>query len=174
MQPHHAGLLSAGLGVGVGLALVLGAALVPPLVLAPVGTTFDVPAFTPSGPADGCGIWPCGSAGVAVLQVTLILPARLSGTLSLSGPLDLIVANNTSVECGLFRPPAPCPGWSGPNEVYGAYGDIGPVVLQSLQLNFSGPDNLLPAGHWTIYFVNWSSAPIHVTVNSEVRTATQW
>jgi hypothetical protein len=174
MPGDRAAVRAAGLGVVAGLALVLGSVLVPPLVLAPAGTSFDVPAFAPSGQGSTCGASPCGSAGVAELQVRLLVPARLSGTVSFDGPLDLIVANTPSAECGLSTPVPPCPGWTGPNDEYSSSGVTGRVALQALPLNFSGPDNLLPPGAWTIYFVNWSPVPVHVTVDSDVRTTTAW
>jgi hypothetical protein len=116
-----------------------------------------------------CTPLPCGNAGVTAIKFTLALSARLTGSLESTEPIEVVVGSQYASTCGLFsNPPPPCAPPANPSYEYAGSALVTGVDFGDLQFDFTGPNNELPAGSWTIYLGNWNVAPSEVTVVTSV------
>jgi hypothetical protein len=141
------------------------------VVLVPSGTHETVPAFL-NGTAQEGGLAECqqhdncGHAGVLEITFDLAGPAALTGTFDLPSDLTIALANAiglTDLAVGWWWPAGNGTTEAG-GETWEASGLTGTFDLGSLQFGLDGPNNVVPAGTWTLCFVNWGPQPAVVAV----------
>lgn len=175
------------LGALVGLALlgVAGTQLSPPGPATPLSIlaenySISVPAFLNSSnltptPCPVVGVQ-CGAVGVAQFEFNLSNSSRISGFLSASRPLQLIFASGVEIEnvqCGFVVPACHGDTRAGPGYAHYLPGPAeeeqsNAYNLTNVSWNFNGSGNLLPAGHWVVYLLNWNYSSAIMTVSQTV------
>ncbi|MCI4323576.1 MAG: hypothetical protein L3K03_06105 [Thermoplasmata archaeon] len=171
--------LAGGIGAALGAILVVVAVLESPVVIAPANSVIVIPADLNTTAQDG-GVnhcsqqGGCGFAGSTDLWFNLSRSSALTGTLSSSGPMTLLLAiggDLGTVQCGLRYPPTNCTpayGSVGPWTLVSEGAGVSEVDLSRLQFDVSGAHNVVPAGEWTLVLVNWSLSVETVTVGQAV------
>ena len=183
MRPRLVRLAAVSTGLAAALLLVATVALGilapgPASVVVPAGSTEFVPPFQHLANASNfvCTSPRCGSPGEHWIDFTVYWDARLSGSLSTSAPVDVWLGNaaGMSAACSLSDPPPPCASAVGPAYLYESPTEITSLDLGNLQFNSAGNGKTLPAGGWTLLLINWSDAPVSVTVDSSIVVSPVW
>lgn len=154
-----------------------------PLVIAPDGAIERVPALQNDTLLNG-GPGPCQQhhnclvPGLLEVNFSTTGNTALTGALSSNVPIELYLASGADighVGCSLLAfPPANCT--YAPGAGYGFLSESGATSLNlaDLELNFSGANNEVPAGSWTIFLINWSPSPETIVVTQAITATPEW
>jgi hypothetical protein len=147
-------------------------------VLAAANSTVRVPAFLNGSPS-GVGPCPppapgCGYLGVTSIAFNVTSLSALNGTLTSNTSVQLILANGTEIanlRCGFqvpacFGNPQFGPGYA--HYIPSPWNMTASVNFSGLQLNLSGPTNLVTPGSWVLYILNWSLSPAVIDVGQAI------
>lgn len=117
-----------------------------------------------------CTSQPCGYAGEIKFDFSVVRSVSLSGVLRASEPIWLAVTTQPGNNlCGHFSyPPPPCAAVAGPSFLYIVSTAQTTFNFDSLQFNFSGANNEVPSGSWSVVFANENLSPAEVTVTSSL------
>jgi hypothetical protein len=110
-------------------------------------------------------------AGAVSLNFSTTTSTRLIGTLySNQSSFKMEITDQlgiSSVECS-FTWPVRCASPPDGSHVFSLQTPVESINLASLELNFTGANNILPPGSWTVFLVNWGRAPVEVTTDTGV------
>ena len=172
-------------GIGFGIAMIVGAMAGVPhphqaaasMVLFPTNSTIAVAADNDNGtsPTGLCGLPGCVVFGVSTFFFNVSTPSAITGTLTSSGPLQIVLASGgeiRTVQCDYEA--RLC--LNGSQEVDPGLVFFDPSIsangtsfdLGSLTLNFQGSNDVLPEDNWAIYFLNGTPTAETVTVSQAV------
>jgi hypothetical protein len=176
MRPIVGNLIAVVGGVSASIIVVLGTLLAgyAPVVVLPSGSTEVVPGWTNTsseyaGLPHFCSPHPCGYAGEVDLNFEAVDSVSLRGVLHSQEPIWVAVLTQGVGLCGYFTYPLPpCPSPAGTWYLYLLPQAATNISFSELQFNFTGSNNQLPPGAWSIVLVNVNSGPVQVTVVSSI------
>ena len=169
-------------GVATSCVVVLGTLLAgfAPVVILAAGSTVTVPGWVNTsaeyaGLPHFCSPRPCGYAGEVDVNFDAVGTGSLNGEVRSADPIWVAVITQGDGLCGYFtNPPPPCPVEFGTTDLYISSHAETYIDFAALEFNFSGANNNLPAGAWSIVFVNTNPRPDQVTAASSVEITPSW
>lgn len=165
--------VAAGIGSAAGLSLIVGALLTfpgPPLIIAPNGSSLDVPSFyqvqCPMG--ENVSANPvCGYDGILILNFTTSAQYSLTGSLA-SGKGFLIGLKEVGGYLPCTTVGIPCPPIANSIPSYFEFNPLTAVSLNDLGALIPGMPASFPAGNWQLVILNPNLGPLTVDVASAV------
>jgi len=178
MRPSILDVTAAAFGVVVGVVLVVASLASSPVVILSTSAHPTVPPFeVDRNTTFICNPPGCGQAGILRVTFTTGFSSTLSGVVQASAPIRAGIANDPGslgLDCGFSGPPTPCAPVAGTIYAYVTPDPITHIDLTTFPFNFNEGQGILPAGHWTVFFVNENQTAVSLIVQSALVAQVMW